>query len=487
MNIFFVYILIFSISLSTFLKSEDECEQVVSRSFMTTRPASYHQAIHQLLWHNVNYTGKGDMMANSNLTLIYQKSLPQNQTARYFLLNGKKDILISGDNNTQDTYSRDVRAEWLGLPADFRGRMSLTPKQQQLGFWFEYNQQLKRFISYKFFENSWVSVRLPVIFVDNSLNPSYETEKNSSTLSLARALDNPSWCFGKISCKERSKVALAEIRISLGKTFIDEDYFQLGYETTMVIPTAQKQNPEYLFSPVVGINGHAAFGNKLTFQVLLNRNPEHAAWTFFFNLEALLLIANRQKRTFDLRGEPNPDIQLRHKQWSRFLMFTQQDGTIAPGVNVLTRDVVVNPYTLVDLCAGWRMRTKKFEFELGYNLWGHGKEKLSLTKKLYPDNSKHPMPFGILGTTAGTTASNSTIDSLAPNDATFVEINDSDLDHDSAAAAISLNHGIHFSMGAIHEGEKVDGFLGWGTFIDIPEKNSCPLYYGFWGKIGASF
>lgn len=281
MNIFFVYILIFFISLSSILRSEIESEQVFSRSFMTTRPASGHQSIHQNMWHNVHYTGKGDQLANGNLTLIYQKSLPQNQTARYFLLNGKKNILISGDDNTQDEYTRDVRAEWLGLPSDFRGTMSLTPKQLQFGCWLEFNQQLKRYINYKFFENSWVSVRLPILFVENSLNPTYNTEKNSGSLSLAQALDNPSWCFGKISCKKKSKVALAEIRVSLGKTFIDEDYFQLGYETTMVISTAPTQNPEYLFNPVVGINGHAAFGNKLTFQVLLNRDPIHAAWTFF--------------------------------------------------------------------------------------------------------------------------------------------------------------------------------------------------------------
>lgn len=169
------------------------------------------------------------------------------------------------------------------------------------------------------------------------------------------------------------------------------------------------------------------------------------------------------------------------------MLYTQQDGTIIPGVNKLTREVVVNPYTLVDLCAGWRLRTKKFEFELGYNLWGHGKEKLNFTEDLYPDNSEHPVPFGILGSAPGITASNSDIDDLAPDDATFVEVNDSDFDHKSASAATALNHGIHFSMGAIHQGEKVDGFFGWGAFIDIPEKNSSPLYYGFWGKIGASF
>lgn len=468
------------------LNAKDDCHLDCARSFMTTRSASFRQAIHQHLWHNVFYSGKGDFMGNGNITLFYQKSIPQDQTQRYFLINGKKEILISGDSNTHDTYTRDVRAEWLGLPNDFRGTMSLSPSQRQIGCWLECNQQLRRYIDWSFFENSWINIRLPFVFVDNNLNPEYYTQINSSALSLEKAFNNPTWCFSKI-VKHTSNFGLAEIRISLGKTFIDESYFQLSYETTLTIPTAQKQNPRYMFDAVVGVNGHAAFGNKLTFQILLNRDPIHAAWTFYTNLEAFLLIANRQKRTFDLRSKANPAIELYQKQWSRFLIYTKQDGTVIDGVNALTRETIVNPYTLVDFSAGWRLKIKKFEAEIGYNFWGHGEEKLSFPKTLYADNVSHPVPLGILGSAPGITASNSSIDTKSPDDTSFIAINDSDFDHHSAAAATALTHAIHASVGGIYQGRKIDSFAGFGGFFEISQKNSALTTYGIWGKIGASF
>lgn len=485
---FFLWFLWFSTPLDA--KSDchynSNCQNSHARSFMNTRCASSRQAIHQHLWHNIYYTGKGNSLSSSNMTIIYQKSLPQDQTSRYFLINGKKEILISGDSNTQDTFRRDMRAEWIGLPSDFKGTLSFRPEQQQIGCWVEYNQQLRRFLDVPLLENSWINIRLPFIIVDNKLNPRYNTEQNAGSITLQQAFNNPSWCYSKI-IKETSGMGLAEIRVSLGKTFIDEDYFQLGYETILVLPTASKQNARYLFDAVVGMNGHAAFGNKLTFQVLLNRDPVHAAWTFFANLEALFMISNHQKRTLDLRGSPEPALELRQKQWSRFLMYTRQDGSIFHGVNVLTREVKVKPYTFVDFSAGWRLKIKKFEIELGYNLWGHGEEKLRFSDAIYIDNGSHPMPFGILGSAPGITASNSTIDTKAADDTSFTAVNDSDFDRHSAAAAAALNHTIHCSVGAIHQGGKTDGFFGIGGFFEIPQKNSALRCFGIWGKIGASF
>ncbi len=50
-----------------------------------------------------------------------------------------------------------------------------------------------------------------------------------------------------------------------------------------------------------------------------------------------------------------------------------------PGVNVLTRNVRVYPFSYVDFACGFRLTSEWFESEIGYGIWGHGDEKIELT------------------------------------------------------------------------------------------------------------
>jgi hypothetical protein len=420
------------------------------------------------------------------MTPFYQKSLYQDQATRYFLINGKTELLVAGDAITSDQFTRDVRAEWLGLPSDFEGTVSVYPRQQQIGCWLEYNQHIKRFFDMDLFSNMWVSIRLPLTIVDNRLNPRYRTLQagtpTTPITSLEQAFNNPAWHFSKFK-PETQSINLSELRISVGRTFIDSDYFQLSYETTILIPMGSHQNPKFLFDAFVGLNNHAGFGNKATLQILLNRNPIHAAWTFFVNLEGILLIPNRQHRTFDLRNDIEP--VLKQKEWSRFMLFTQQGGAIVPGVNALTRKVTVKPYNIIELSTGWRLNIRSYEFEVGYNLWTHGEERLDFEGGIYEDSSV--LPFGILGSAPGITASNSTISTLAPNDASFVAITNGDFERRSAAAATALNHQGHVAFGVVHKTAKVDSFIGAGFFIEVPQVDGALKVWGLWSKIGAAF
>src|SRR5439155_3342437 len=157
----------------------------------------------------------------------------------------------------------------------------------------------------------------------------------------------------KIRQGRHSRVQLAEIRITLESSYLAKDHFLLAYHSALSIPTARKQNPQFLFDPVVGYNRHIAFIGGVDIQFLLNNDADSYAFCYFIGLENTFLVKNRQCRTFDLKN----------KKWSRFLLFNCSEGkpnATIPGVNILTLEATVRPYCLVDFTTGWRVQTDYF-------------------------------------------------------------------------------------------------------------------------------
>ncbi len=451
-----------------------DSQEVFGRSFMFTRPAYYHLSMREHLWHDIVYNKKGEQLGGFQLTTFFQRSIAQDKIARYFLINGKNELLVSGDLNLQDKDIRDIRAEWLNLPETFRGKFSMSPHQQQFGFTLEYNQDLKKWLDVKFLRDWCLGFIVPIVIVDNDLRliQTTVTNKGTNPADIIEAFKQKEWKFSRIE-GNRTRLGVAEIKIILGSSYMSENHFQVGYYSTLVIPTGKKQDPKFLFDPVVGNNQHFGIGGAVNFQILLNRDPSRFAFCFFLNLESILLIRNKQFRTFDLKG----------KSWSRFMLFNKKGeapNENIPGVNLLTRKAVVKPFNIVDFTTGLRIKNENIEFEVGYNIWGHGDERVRL---------RNPIKeiFGIAGTAADKTASKSSISKRADDDEEFVKITECDFDANSAQSGSAFNHKVHISGGVKHIGTKMDGFIGAGWFVDIPRKNSPLRLWGVWVKLGSTF
>jgi hypothetical protein len=465
--------------------------EVFGHSYMYTRPAFYHVNMQQHLWHDIVYSKKGDVLGGIQVIPFYQKSISLAKTARYFLINGKNCLLVSGDANTSELKTRDIRAEWIGLPSNFHGQLSMAPKQRQFGASLEYHQDLKRFVDWSFLQSSWVSMSIPVLAVENNLrfrqfdvvNPGTEFPRN-----LLEAFSNPEWQYDKFG-RSKTKVGAGEIRLNFGTTFLNSDYFQIISYSSLVLPTGNKPDAEFLFSPVVGHGGFPGFGGGAQFQILLNRDPETLAWTFFASLDAIYLLSRKMHRTFDLCEKP----------WSRFMLYNTKNGTqsFVPGVNVLTHEVSVKPYAVVDFSMGWRIITNGWEFELGYDAWGHGDEQIHFKDPFESPTGVCFSEFGIAGSTPNTTASQSTIAQQAPDDVTFIPLVEEPLDLaagfstiidvKSGMATSAQTNAVHFAAGKIYFGEKVDAFLGFGIFGEFIRKNASLQNLGAWCKFGATF
>lgn len=452
-----------------FFRCDPICDDFTSQSFMYTRPVYRNIAAQQAnFWHDAVFEKPGCFFGSFQGLFIYQQSFNHKAAARYFLLNHKSTIAIKGDA-APDSIHRDVRAEWLELPADFDGTLSLDPHQTQWGLWFEYNQDLKRFFCHRFFEPWWIAIAFPLQFVENKLRP-------SGTPAAVEAVNRDNLAFGKIDGR-RKKFGLGEVNLKLGTTFMARDGFQIAAYSGIVIPTGRGQSARFMFDPFIGNNGYFGIIQGAQFQFPLICATECSNLALFFNIENIYFVRNFQQRTFDLFRKP----------WTRFILLNKNDGTTnIPAVNVFTRNVKVRPFNMVDLSVGFRYQTNYIEAEVGYDLWAHGDERLTLDCD-FPEGQ-----YGIAGTLPNTTASASTIATVAPNDMSggspvFVGITSIDIDMLSASMREVYTNRVHGALGTQWCSESITIFGGVGGYAEFPNKNSALNNWGIWAKIGATF
>ncbi len=488
------YILCFSYSL--FVHAEPQ--EVFARSFMFTRPASFYIAMNQQMWHNFVYNKKGSWGGAFQFIPYAQASRPREKVARYFLPNRRNELCVAGDNTSAELVrDRDIRAEWLGLASDFSGKFSICPSQKQIGFTLMYNQDVGKMFDFEPLNGWGIGIEVPITLVENNLNlRQFDMHTTTTELGvqpdIISALNQCSWCYGKWAPCKKSLIRPEKIKLTAGRSLMHRDYFQLASEMSLTFPTAPHQDPQYLFAPMVGLDKHVGLGAAAYLQILLNRNPSRLAWTLYANLEGTFLIRNRSYRTYDLKNKP----------FSRYMLFTKRNsapGEVVPGVNVLTLQSEVRPFGFFDFSFGWRINVKVFEFEIGYDLYGNGGEYVRPRNPVEsPFNtgcSGGLNDFGIAGngsivfkdTTIQATANESTISCQAPNDPTFISIEENDLDLCTAAAGSILNHKFHAAVGILQDGDHGGCFAGLGFFFEFPQKNSNLANYGGWFKIGGSF
>lgn len=456
------------------------------QTFMFTRPAYQQTSIQEGLWHSIIYEKKGTWKGAFRLTGIFQDSREFTHKVRqYFLLPCREELLISGDDVPAYFYNRDVRAEWLGLPSNFSGHMTAAPKQKQLGFVFEFHQDLCTFTDINFLKEYWIRVAVPLMSVENELKVHAWGQHNLGTEcphTIEEALCQYKWNFAKMGGKF-TVTEPSELNIRLGKCYLAHDFYQMTYFTGLSIPVAGRQKPEHLFYPIAGYNGHMGVEAGLHMQIPLTCELHPYALSLFCGLDTIFLVRDKQCRTFDLVGKP----------WSRYMLYAHKHGAPhekIPGVNVLTRYVRVFPYNMSDFSCGFRLRTDHTEIELGYNVWGHGSEKIQPLHYFHEE-------FGIAGDGTiedpvthmpeAASASRSTINTLAPDDETFVAVCDSEVDWKSGASRSAINHKVHITIGALQNGEKFDGLFGIGTYFEFPQRDTALFSWGVWATVGATF
>lgn len=486
MKKYLALLFVLAITVNAYAKRE-----VFARSFMYTKPAFYDVVMEQALWHDIEFNKKGPVRGGLQVIPFFQSSMSLEKNSEYFLMNGKTELLVAGDD-TEVKEIRDIRAEWVNLPSNFRGILSVNPKQQQKGCLLEYHQDLKNWCDIRFLRDMYILVIMPIAEVKNNIHLTQTDVQNPNTdfpQTIIQAFNQPTWCFSRIDNCQKKKVGVSELTIKFGTSYISENSFQLNYYTAMAIPTGNKQDGKTMFEPVNGNNHHFGIGAGINIQVPLNRDTTDFAWCGFLDLESIILIRNKQWRTYDLFNKP----------WSRFLQMNvigTEPNTNQPGVNYMTQRITAKPFNVVDFALGWRFHTQHIEAEIGYGIWGHPNERTNLKQPAplhivgqnnIPVVSDQPIVFGIAGSTTGKTASRSTIAFKAPDDLEFVPISVYDLDPQSGESYGGFTQRAVGSIGWINKGETYDTVLGTGFSVDVPFHNSLLQLWKVWFKLGATF
>lgn len=478
------------------LADESNLHNYSSQFFMFTRPAMHNLAAEQSLWHRHMYNKVGRVRGSLQIVPLFEQSFTtcddhlNDAAGAYFLPFCKRQILVAGGTSPFQE-DADVRAEWLGLPSNFSGRLSLSPEQSQLGGFIEYQQDFGEFIKGKMFDHLWIAAVLPVLVVKNDLRPRQTDVLNpgvGAATNILTALNNPAYLYSKIDGQQK-QVGVGELILKLGANFYSERNFEVDYYNFLTIPTSSAQNPSYVFSPFLSNNNHWGVGAGVNFQFPLTEDETEVPILFFLNAQHTYLIRNKQCRTFDLIGKP----------WSRYMLYNSMDcrQQNVPGVNILTRRVKARPGSFVDLSTGFRTGWKGIELEVGYDLWAHGDERISLLPTFCPTCNEEVIleDYGIAGTAPGTSASKATINTFytnngclpnVVNDSSFVPLTTFDLDLQSGAAAAALTHKVHGALGFSHKGKRMEAFLGVGGFGEFPQNNPALKRWGVWGKAGFS-
>lgn len=394
----------------------------------------------------------------------YTKSFSSTKMAQFFLKEHKEELIIRGSEHELFTdYTTDVRADWLGLPNNFEGTLSLSSSYETYGITFSARTSLKDFLPYSFFKRSSLFCELPIVHTKTDLDFTQSKISNAAAdtdpvYDILTAFNNSEWKFQKIRTTHDKTTQLTELRLGFAKTFISNHRALLSMTSAISIPTMRSYKNEYMFEAHGGLHGHAGIISSVHINAPLTLDQEPFYCSFFLDAEHTLVVRSKQYRTFDLKD----------KQWSRFMQFRKKDelaDVTYPGVNILTQKVRISPYSMFDVLAGFRFKTGSLDAEIGFGAWGHPHARIKFTETF--DET-----YGIAGTAANYSASASTINTLAANDTNFTPIFVTDLNISSAVSPSKVIYKAHGSASYHYHTDSYAGYISLILQIQIPRNHT---------------
>jgi len=470
-------------------------DQYTNQTFMFPKEIFGSFGMEQASWHNIVYNKHSHGVALQAYAYA-QKSIPTGTQSEYFSFDYLKQLVVQNDptNTTYDveTFTRNILGAWIGIDGDtpFTGKFSLTPEQSQYGMTLGFSQDLSKYFDYAFIRNTSFHVSIPIVHIKNQLvyqgDPAILAAfQGQNTIkvqdpSLFNNL-NQSWQYLILNDQVQENTQLSDIKLQFSSKYESDDDVQVATTTFIVFPLSSAVSNEYLFQPAFNYNGHIVWGAGITFQFPLERSQDRLTRICFFTgLENKFLIANNQERTVEIIGKP----------YSRYMqLYDRYTNALVPGVNVFTRNCQVQPYNLVNLIAGLRYKHEQSIGEIGYELWGHDTETITINKTdMWQDNRYGIANIdgqGILDPNVQT-ASHSTINYVVP-DATNTYIAFKDLNMLTAAARAALVHRAYMTLGYGKKTETTNIFVNLGLFMEVVQNNAAFSNWGAWLKAGGTF
>lgn len=344
----------------------------------------------------------------------YQRTFKPDRIAQYLFCT---DTLRFVGSQVENRGDGDIVAENFGLPSNFNQSLKVNPKIENYIFDFEWFLGLNNWS-----EGLYFRAHAPVVYSRWSLFDKkcqkYEDSPtaiagaygilDSSPLSnvpvlgsLQEALKGAAfgamteqWTFGRFSFCEVSKVRLADIDLIVGQNFWDCRDSHVGLFLQVVVPTGNKNDATYVFSPVIGNGSHWEAGAGLSAHTMLWDGCGDQSLSVYFEGNATHMFKNHQTRSFDFKN---------NGPLSRYLLLKEIgvlpttanpsqtppipataattngfNGTLINAINVNTRNVTVSVAIKGDASIKFAYRNCNLGVDLGYNIYGQTHENVSI-------------------------------------------------------------------------------------------------------------
>ncbi len=517
---------------------ENSCDyEITSRSYLAPRPNFQSASPELIAAFRFDRNQVGERHSAVQAVLFGGKTTNDRDLARYFLPFGKTDLIVderigsglSVPAGQPQLKPQDLLAQHFSvrtINGDFRSQISIRPQQTSIGLGLHHRMG--------FFQDDvkgrgfWSSISFPIESVRNKLK--FEetilsdgggvvaitdlAEGDVAYANMTEALQQSGWDFGKIvadsgcgdSCVSDKKTGVADIEFKIGYEWLEQSPCHLESYIGIKIPTGNKPTGEYLFEPVVG-NGHhwgIMFGSAIGVAIYDNEAAQ-SSLRVETNMHSQYLFANTQCRSLDLVCKP----------WSRYMeMYRNIDQAIiaseiadadfaenfkTPGINVLTLPVKVRPGYSFNMNTAAVFALRKFQGEVGYNLYARQSECLKLACpwiegpaiKNHAGLGKTDPIRDITGDfrkelQAETTPANAYL--LELKDYKFNMIKESDLDLISASSPTAITSTIYGTLGYNWDERKNPLFASVGYSYEFSDSNNGIMErWTAWGKVGISY
>lgn len=470
-----------------------------NQTFLFPKEIFGSYGMEQASWHNIVYN-KYSRGAALQAYAYAQTTIPDQNSSQYFLFDYLDQLVVQSDATNYDveTFTRNILGAWIGLEGSqpFIGSFTLTPKQSQYGITLAFSQDLSKYLNVAYLRNTSLTISLPIVHIKNQLvyqgnSQILQAFQGQNTIAeqdpdLYNNLNEP-WQYLMFNDQVQQATQLSDLKIQSASKYESDDDVQVATTSFLIFPLGKSVDNQYLFQPAFNYNGHIVFGAGITFQFPLLRSQDRLTrLCFYTGLENKFLFGNNQERTMDIIGKP----------YSRYMqLYDRYQNGIVPAVNALTRNCFVEPFNLVNFIAGLRYKHKESIGEIGYEMWGHDTEKITINNtNLWTDNRYGIANIngnGILdaNNTGIQTASGSTINYVVPDttETGNVYIRTKDLNLLTAAARAALVHRAYMSLGYGHKTETIDFIANLGLFMEVVQNNAAFSNWGGWLKAGCTF
>jgi len=351
---------------------------------------------------------------------------------------GSSCLVFSG-SKIENRGSKDILADYFGLPADFKSRVSFKPTITNFFIdcgwiinldWIHKGMKLQ--LLAPFVHTRWdLKLCEKVLQKGELFHPAgymsggnQRIERNKLVKDVKTAFQGNCTFgdmqdpleFGKI-CGKQTETGIAQLRSQLYWIVTEDESYRLNASVFVSAPTGNRPNAEYLFEPVVGAHHHWQLGiglhgawdiwsKKLPVEnsqsdYRINKiekvvDPMGDQCRLVFDLNLSHMFRCRQRRSFDFKNKPGSRYALLMNMATPprddilrvpedVAPDNQYTGHLFPAINKTTLKADVSVALQADLLFALSYTHNSWTFDIGYNFWGRTKEKIKCVEA-FPSN-----------------------------------------------------------------------------------------------------